>query len=97
MAEVFDFNKFKEMKESADKLENDYLEFLPWINKKLGIPTDLFSMMKVLFITLRFLEGTLNGFSILATLTQMNRDKLEEGKQVIIDWLMDMIETVKNI
>ena len=97
MAEIFDFSKFKQMKEDSNTLENDYLEFLPWINKKLGIPTDIQSATKVLFITMRYLEGTINGFSILAMLTPMKREDIEKGKQLLIDWLNDIIENIKAI
>lgn len=97
MAQVFDFTKFKELKEYSEQLETEYLEFLPWIHKKLGVPTTLSSVLKTLFIVLRYLEGTINGFSIMTLITPIDRENIEEGKKLIIDWLENIIENVKAI
>lgn len=97
MAEIFNFQEFKEMRQASDQLENDYLNFLPWINNKLGVPTDIKSVSKVLFIVVRYLEGTINAFSILATLSSVPRDQLEEGKKALISWLQELIEQIKLI
>lgn len=97
MGKLIDFNKYKGDKESGDVLENKYLKFLTYVNKFTGTPTTGDKLAEILYYNLRYLEGTVNGMSMMSFLNVMTRKEIEEGKRLIIGWLNQIIEDVKNI
>lgn len=91
MGKVINLNEFKESKQ----LENDYLKFLTYVNKYTGIPINLAQLVRVFFLNLRWLEGTVNCLSVLS-IVSINDKEIEETKTMVIDYLNKIIEDIKN-
>ena len=91
MGKVINLNEFKESKQ----LENDYLKFLTYVNKYTGIPTNLVQLVRVFFLNLRWLEGSVNCLSVLS-IVSTNDKEIEETKTMVIDYLNKIIEDIKN-
>ena len=91
MGKVINLNEFKESKQ----LETDYLKFLTYVNKYTGIPTNLVQLVRVFFLNLRWLEGSVNCLSVLS-IVSTNDKEIEETKTMVIDYLNKIIEDIKN-
>ena len=55
-------------------LDREYEEFLTHVNKHMGIPTDVPSVAKAIYFTIRYLEGHLNALGILSLLGRVSED-----------------------
>ena len=53
-------------------------------------------MMKRLYYTLRYLEGHINGLSMLWLVAGVTMEEQQRGVKLIIDWLEDIIENLKG-
>lgn len=90
-SKVINLNEYRESKQ----LENDYLKFLTYVNKYTGIPITLAQLVRVFFLNLRWLEGTVNCLSVLS-IVSINDKEIEETKTMVIDYLNKIIEDIKN-
>lgn len=88
---------FSNIIQDIDNLEEQYLEFLPWIKNKLGFPDDLPSLLKICYIVIRYLEGIINSLLIISTFTISSDKKIQELKQLLISWLQSIIDKINNI
>lgn len=91
---VIQFEPFKNSK----KWDDEYPKFLGNLEKHFGAKTDPESMMQRLYYSLRFLQGNINAFWIFDVLgiQNMKEEELKRGKQFCIDWLQEMLNTLKN-
>lgn len=91
MNKIINLNEFRE----AKQLEDDYLKFLTYVNRYTGIPTDLISLIKVFFLNLRWLEGSINCLSVFS-IVSTDDSNIEQTKTMLIDYLNKLIEDIKN-
>ena len=97
MSNIIDFQKFKKEKEENNKLESTYLKFLDHINSFVGIPKSIDKCVETIYMCTRYLEGTINCFSVLTMFTPINTKELDEIKNMTINWLEGIIENIKNL
>lgn len=91
MEKIIDFEQFKGKKE----LDKGYEKFLSTANKCFsGYSPD--SMLKRLYYTIRYLEGHINGLSILFLLKGITMDEQKKGVKYMIDWLEEIIKDLKG-
>lgn len=89
---VTDMNEFKLSKQ----YEEDYLhKFLPIMQACFGNEKNTYSLLKKLFVTIRYLSGVSTAIFTLNVLG-MAEDDLNEGKQFYIDWLKEIINTLEG-
>ena len=98
MGIIIDFKKFREDKIVSDRLEEKYLKYLTHVNKFNGVPTTFDKALEALYFTLRYLEGTVNGLSILMALgvSNLSRSEVDNMKGMLLSWLKDIEENIKN-
>ena len=97
MDNIVNFNKYKEDKEKEQILEDNFLKFLTYVNKYVGIPTTFKKASEVIYYNLRYLEGTINCISMLQLFTKTNREEIEQFKKLTISWLESIIDSIKMI
>ena len=99
MAEIFDFNKYKNAKdkatEYADDLEASYLTLLKLLHETMGPPKDYNDLLKYLYVGMREVEGTINSLVFLAILGLI--PDIEGFKKNTIDWLQSLIDSIDSI
>lgn len=88
---IVNFEFFKGQKE----LDKDYPKFLGNAERTFNAKTTPESMMKRLYYTLRYLEGHINGMSILFLLTGQDMRSQQEGIGYIIDWLESILKDLR--
>lgn len=88
---IVNFEFFKGQKE----LDKDYPKFLGNAERTFNAKTTPESMMKRLYYTLRYLEGHINGMSILFLLTGQDMRSQQEGIGYIIDWLEGILKDLR--
>lgn len=89
---VTDMNEFRLSKQ----YENDYLhKFLPIMQACFGNDKNTGSLLKKLYVTIRYLEGVSRAVFILNSL-EMAEEDLNQGKQFYIDWLKEIINTLEG-
>lgn len=93
MGQLINLQEFKESK----NYEKEYLKFLTYINKYLSIPTDVPSLAKNFYFTLRYLEGTMNCLSILSMVKQFDPKLVEEMKTMIGSYLQEIQDQLKTV
>jgi hypothetical protein len=89
---VTDINEFKQSKQ----YENDYLhKFLPIMQACFGNDKNTHSLLKKLYVTMRYLSGISTAIFALNVLGMAEED-LNQGKQFYIDWLKEIINTLEG-
>lgn len=83
MGEVISLDAYRE----SNVLEEDYQKFLTHVNKFNGIPTTTADLARTFYFILRYLEGTVNCFSILSLLHPMPEKEMYEMKQMVLDYI----------
>lgn len=98
MGIIVDFKKFREDKIASDRLEEKYLKYLSHVNKFNGVPTTFDKALEAMYFTLRYLEGTVNGLSILVALgvSNLSRTEIDSMKGMLLSWIDDIRENIKN-
>jgi hypothetical protein len=85
----------KEFRESKE-IEKDYQSFLTYINKEIKPPKTIPELGKVFYFVLRYLEGTVNCFTILLTLGMLDYKHSKELKSMVINYLENLIKDLKD-
>lgn len=93
MGQLINLQEFKESK----NYEKEYLQFLTYVNKYLKIPTDVPTLAKNFYFTLRYLEGTMNCLSILTMMKQMDPKLIEEMKTMVGAYLQEIQDQLNTI
>lgn len=89
---VTDINEFK----TGKQYEEDYLhKFLPIMQACFGNNKKTHSLLKKLYITMRYLSGVSTAIFTLNVLGMAEED-LNQGKQFYIDWLKEIINTLEE-
>ena len=92
MGEVINFELFKGEKE----LDKDFPKFLENVEMTFNAKTTPESMFKRIYYTLRYLEGHLRAINTMRKLgISIPLDK--RGKQLLIDWLDNILDQLKGI
>lgn len=89
---ILNFEQFRGQRE----LDKDYPKFLGNAEKTFEGKVTPEAMMKRLYYTLRYLEGHINGLSILWLCFGVTMDEQQRGVKLIIDWLEDIIANLKG-
>lgn len=89
---ILNFEQFRGQRE----LDKDYPKFLGSAEKIFEGKFTPEAMMKRLYYTLRYLEGHINGLSMLWLLAGVDMEEQKRGVKLIIDWLEDIIENLKG-
>lgn len=92
MGKIINLNEYKDSK----KIEDDYLKFLSYVNKYMKIPTNLPELVRCFYFILRYLEGTVNCFSILSVIKNIPDKEVEETRNMVINYLEDIINDLKH-
>lgn len=93
---IIDFQAFKNNKSDQDKLEDNYLKFLDYINAYLGVPSSFPKLLEATYFILRLLEGFVNIFSILVEYNLVSQNDVKDFKKYISDWLEDILKNLKD-
>ena len=89
---VTDMNEFRLSKQ----YEEDYLhKFLPIMQACFGNDKKTHSLLKKLYVTMRYLSGVSTAILLLNVLGMAEED-LNQGKQFYIDWLKEIINTLEG-
>ena len=89
---ILNFEQFRGQRE----LDKDYPKFLGYAERIFEGKVTPEAMMKRLYYTLRYLEGHINGLSMLWILAGVDMEEQKRGVKLIIDWLEDIIENLKG-
>lgn len=89
---ILNFEQFRGQRE----LDKDYPKFLGNAERIFEGKFTPEAMMKRLYYTLRYLEGHINGLSMLWLLAGLDMEEQKRGVKLIIDWLEDIIENLKG-
>lgn len=88
---VIDFELFKDQK----KLDKEYFAFMNHCNKFFGGDVTPTGVFKRLYFATRYLEGTVNGYSLFTKLG-ITDEEYNKGTQLFCDWLEDIINTLRE-
>ena len=80
----------------CNNLEEDYLKFLSHVNKFIKPPTSIPETIKIFYLILRYLEGTINAFSILTLVKRVPPEMITETKEMVINHLQSLIDDLKQ-
>ena len=98
MSNVLDLERFRQNKQYAELYESKYLKFLSHVNKFTGVPTSINKCIELFYMSLRYLEGTVNALGILSTIKMnTNNNDVEQLKTMVIAWLQQLIDDIKSI
>lgn len=89
---ILNFEQFRGQRE----LDKDYPKFLGYAETIFEGKVTPEAMMKRLYYTLRYLEGHINGLSILWLCFGVTMEEQQRGVKLIIDWLEDIIANLKG-
>lgn len=89
---ILNFEQFRGQRE----LDKDFPKFLGNAEKTFEGKVTPEAMMKRLYYTMRYLEGHINGLSILWLCFGTDMAEQKRGVKLIIDWLEDIIENLKG-
>lgn len=92
MGEVINFELFKGEKE----LDKDFPNFLANVEMTFDAKTTPDSMYKRIYYTLRYLEGHLRAIKTMRKLG-ISIPFEKRGKQLLIDWLDNILDQLKGI
>ena len=93
MGKIIQFEAFKNSKQWDD----EYPKFLGNVERYFGTKTDEEQMAKRLYYAMRYLQGVVNSFWIFDILQiKENTKEFERGKKYCIEWLEEIIATLKN-
>ncbi len=93
MGKIIHFEPFK----NGKKWDDEYPKFLGSIERYFGTKTDVEQMTKRLYYAMRYLQGVVNSFWIFDILQiKENTKEFERGKKYCIEWLEEIIATLKN-
>jgi len=76
-------------------LEDDYLKFLPHVNKYLGIPSNTMDLTRCFYCILRYLEGSVNCYETMSLIYGETKE-MEEMRQIVINWLDSISNDLKK-
>lgn len=80
----------------SNEMEEDYLKFLSHVNKFMKVPTTIPETVRAFYFTLRYLEGTINAFSILSIIKYMPEEQITEVKNMVINYMSSLIDDLKK-
>lgn len=93
MGKIIHFEPFN----NAKQWDDEYPKFLGNVERYFGTKTDIEQMTKRLYYAMRYLQGVVNSFWIFDILQiKENTKEFERGKKYCIEWLEDIIATLKN-
>ncbi len=89
---ILNFEQFRGQRE----LDKDYPKFLEYAERIFEGKLTPEAMMKRLYYTLRYLQGHINGLTILWLCLGATMEEQKRGVKLIIDWLEDIIESLRE-
>lgn len=92
MGEIVNLEEYKQSK----VLEEEYLKFLTYTNKFVGIPTSIPELMRAFYLILRYLEGTINCFETLSILKPMSEKDVSSLRQMVIEYLQGLQQELQK-
>lgn len=92
MGDVVDIEIYKKSKD----IESDYLEFLSHVNKYISTPTTVGELARAFYLSLRYLQGTVNAMGILSMISPVPTTEFEEMKQMVTSYLNQLSEDVQK-
>ena len=93
MGKLININEYLKQQE----IEKDYQKFLTQINKLIPLPTDIPKLIKAFYFTLRYLEGNVNGFSLLSAFGKIPYKEANQLKTIVVNYLEDILEDLKSM
>lgn len=88
---VVNFELFKNQKQ----LDNEYEVFMRYCNKFFGSDVSASGVFKRLYFATRYLEGTVNGYTIFTTLG-LSDAEYQKGTELFCDWLEDIVKNLRG-
>lgn len=90
MGNVVDLQTYKDSK----NYEEEYLKFLSYVNKYDGVPSDFHKLVKMFYFILRYLEGTVNCFTILSALGKIKEKDVQETREMVKGYLQSILDDI---
>lgn len=88
---ILNFELFKDQK----KLDKEYFAYMNHCNKFFGTDVTPQGLFKRLYFATRYLEGTVNGYTIFSKLG-ITEDEYKKGTMLFCDWLEDIVRILKE-
>lgn len=88
---ILNFELFKDQK----KLDKEYTEYMAHCNRYFGTDVTPDGIFKRLYFATRYLEGTVNGYTIFTKLG-LSDAEYKKGTQIFCDWLEDIVKNLRG-
>lgn len=82
---------------NSKQLEEEYQNFLVYVNKRMGLPLDFGKLTLIFYCTLRYLEGTVNCMGILPLTKKIDERLWRALLEHVITWLEGIVEDLKSM
>ena len=82
---------------NSKQLEEEYQNFLVYVNKRMGLPLDFGKLTLIFYCTLRYLEGTVNWMGILPLTKKIDEKLWRALLEHVITWSEGIVEDLKSM
>ena len=82
--------------DEVDKLEEEYQEFYSHVVKYLHVPVSASDIIKNFYFTLRYLEGTVNAFDIIASVSRLPEEDISDIKNMVSGYIQSILNDINK-